>query len=115
MLQACEPTLPSGPKPLAPSKGCPHPALTNLTLDLYTPIGASGLGPRPAFVAIHSGGYAVNNEMGDKNEMDTACRYFASRGFVAITMVYRLTNKQTGVSDTPSVSCGAASRLRLTS
>lgn len=89
-------------------------------MDLYTPIGAESLGPRPGFVATHSGvcalrrtntpaelthffqGYAVNNETGDRGEMDTACRHFASRGFVAITMVYRLTNEQTGGGLTPA-------------
>ena len=53
-----------------------------------------------ALCMSHHGRYAVNNEMGIRNQMDIACRHFASRGFVAITMVYRLTNKQTGVSRT---------------
>ena len=80
------------------SKGCPRPQLYNLTLDLYTPIGAESLGPRPALVAIHSGGYSVNGERGfaPSYEMTRACRYFAARGYVAITMVYRLNNHQTG-------------------
>lgn len=51
---------------------------------------------RPAFVAIHSGGYAANNENGDKDEMQIACEHFAARGYVAITMNYRLTNAATG-------------------
>ena len=55
--------------------GCEKPARFNLTLDLYTPIGAASLGPRPAFIAIHSGGYAVNNERGfaPTYEMTAAC------------------------------------------
>ena len=53
---------------------------------------------RPVLVAIHSGGYAVNGERGfaPSYEMTAACKHFAARGFVAITMIYRLANKQTG-------------------
>jgi len=105
---SCQQPIPDQ-KPLSPMPGCPHPAVVNLTLDLYTPVGAEALGPRPGFVATHSGGYAVNNEVGFKGEMDIACRHFASRGFVAITMVYRLTNKQTGGGLSPANwSIGAA-------
>ena len=35
-------------------------------------------------------------------EMTAACRYFAARGFVAITMVYRLDNRQTGGALAPA-------------
>lgn len=95
--ESCQNPEPGGaPMPAAP--GCPKPALYNLTLDLYTPIGAESLGRRPAFVAIHSGGYAKNGEsgFGRSYEMAAACRYFASRGWVAITMIYRMDNGQTG-------------------
>lgn len=101
--QKCSPNDGSCQKPesgntIDPLPGCNKPAVFNLTLDMYTPITPPGTGPRPAFVAIHSGGYAVNNESGfaPTFEMEAACKYFAARGFVAITMVYRLTNAQTG-------------------
>eukprot|EP01051_Picozoa_sp_SAG22_P009591 SAG22_NODE_808_length_7080_cov_4.802034_5_plen_388_part_00 len=95
--ESCQNPEPGG-APMPPAPGCPKPAVYNLTLDLYTPVGAEELGPRPAFVAIHSGGYAVNGEsgFGKSYEMAAACRYFASRGWVAITMIYRMDNEQTG-------------------
>jgi hypothetical protein len=49
--------------------------------------------------------------MGDKGEMHVACRHFASRGFVAITMVYRLTNGQTGGALAPANWSGIPSPL----
>lgn len=82
---------------IPPTPACPRPTIVNLTLDLYTPEGGlAAAGPRPAFVAIHSGGYSQNGKDGYKNEMATACRHFAARGYVAITMDYRLTNTVTG-------------------
>lgn len=61
--ESCQKPEPAAtPLPAAP--GCPHPVLVNLTLDLYTPVGTEALGLRPAFVAIHSGGYATNGERG---------------------------------------------------
>ena len=100
--EACLNPLPGSVGP--PSAGCPHPQVVNLTLDLYTPQGAGSLGKRPALVAIHSGGYAVNGERGfaPSYEMTAACKHFAARGYVAITMVYRLTNAQTGGALAPA-------------
>jgi acetyl esterase/lipase len=94
--EACQNPEPGAAGPAAP--GCPKPQVVNLTLDLYTPIGAEALGPRPALVAIHSGGYVVNGERGfaPSYEMTAACKYFAARGWVAITMIYRMDNGQTG-------------------
>jgi hypothetical protein len=106
----------TGDPPIPPSASCPHPRLFNLTLDIYTPVGAEALGPRPAFVAIHEGGYSQGTEQGcllsglpkdpsrdpegpyggREGEMTAACRHFAARGWVAITMTYRLHNPQTG-------------------
>jgi acetyl esterase/lipase len=94
--ETCQNPEPGSAGPAVP--GCPEPQKYNLTLDLYTPVGAEKLGPRPAFVAIHSGGYSHNGEAGfaPSYEMDAACKHFASRGWVAITMVYRQFNAQTG-------------------
>ena len=97
--------------PAAYPRGCPNgtackkPSDVSLTLDLYTPLSVpANLGPRPAFVAIHSGGYAVNGEDGfaPSYEMRAACQHFAARGYVAITMVYRMTNGQTGGALAPA-------------
>ena len=95
----CQEAEPVGAMPpIAPTPGCKAPRVFNLTLDLYTPIGAEALGPRPAFIATHSGGYATNSERGfaPTFEMTAACKYFAARGYIALTMVYRLDNGQTG-------------------
>jgi hypothetical protein len=76
---------------LAAAPGCPHPQKFNLTLDLYTPLNVpASLGKRPAFIAHHSGGYKVNSERGfaPSYEMTAACKHFAARGYVALTMVY---------------------------
>ena len=84
--------------------GCPKPQKYDLKLDLYTPLNAESLGPRPALVAIHSGGYAGNGERGfaPSYEMTAACKYFAARGWVAITMIYRMDNSQTGKGLAPA-------------
>jgi dienelactone hydrolase len=57
-----------------------------------------------AQVAIHSGGYSQNGEDGfaPSYEMRAACQHFAARGFVAITMVYRMSNRQTGGALAPA-------------
>ena len=57
-----------------------------------------------AQVAIHSGGYAKNGEDGfaPSYEMRAACQHFAARGWVAITMVYRMSNRQTGGALAPA-------------
>lgn len=63
---------------------CSSTHIVDLTLDLYKPYNADG--PRPGVVAIHSGGYTG----GDKKENAKACTIWASRGFVCITINYRL-------------------------
>lgn len=119
----CQQAEPVGTAPITPSKGCASPRLFNLTLDLYAPVGVpASFGPRPAFVAIHEGGYASGTEQGcllsglpvdparsasgpyggHEGEMTAACRHFAARGFVCITMTYRLTNSQTGGALAPA-------------
>lgn len=89
---------PNGPARMSPTPNCPKPSRFDLKLDIYTPVGAISLGPRPVFIATHSGGYGHGTPLGfgPTWEMKAACRYFASRGYVALTMDYRLTNQQTG-------------------
>eukprot|EP00041_Stephanoeca_diplocostata_P015553 m.297279 g.297279 ORF g.297279 m.297279 type:complete len:357 (-) comp20077_c0_seq7:2508-3578(-) len=101
--------------PIPPTPSCPQPTVVNLTLDVYLPDDGpqnSTGNHRPAFVAIHSGGYASNNESGYKNEMRIACEHFASRGFVAITMNYRLTNAASGSGLAPANWSGIPSPLK---
>ncbi len=77
--ESCQNPEPGSAGPAA--VGCPKPQRYNLTLDLYTPVGADALGPRPALVAIHSGGYAGNGERGfaPSYEMTAACKYLPLR------------------------------------
>ena len=131
----CQQPEPVGTVPIPPSTGCPSPRLFNLTLDLYTPVGVPpSLGLRPAFVATHEGGYASGTEQGcllselpvdparsasgpyggHEGEMTAACRHFAARGFVCITMTYRLTNSQTGGALAPANWSGIPSPLNKT-
>ncbi|MGB0953797.1 MAG: alpha/beta hydrolase [Planctomycetota bacterium] len=57
----------------------------DLTLDIYQPIGDVAL-QRPVVFWVHGGGFTD----GDKDEMEYFCRYYASRGYVAIAPNYRL-------------------------
>ena len=57
----------------------------NLQLDVYQPIADTEL-HRPVVFWVHGGGFTD----GDKSEMEYFCRYYASRGYVAIAPNYRL-------------------------
>ena len=56
----------------------------NVRLDLARPKGLSA--PAPAIVVIHGGGWA----MGSRRQHDPLIRALAERGFVAVTVDYRL-------------------------
>ena len=60
-----------------------------LTLDLYRPVGDRAR-RRPAFVWAHGGGFSS----GDSSDvqMSEAARAFAARGYVAVSINYRLLN-----------------------
>ena len=60
---------------------------TTLRLDLAMP--SKGIGPFPAVVCIHSGGWIV----GDRKEMDATLDVLARHGYVAIAPDYRLAPK----------------------
>lgn len=94
---------------------CPKPSLFDLKLNVYTPIDVpSSLGPRPAFILVHSGGYSHGTPLGFAPtwEMEAACKHFAARGFVTMTMDYRLTNGQTGGGLAPANWSSSTSPLR---
>ena len=65
-----------------------HPALTRrgLFLDLYQPESTDFSWKRPAVILIHGGGFLF----GDKSEMTNLCREFAARGYVCLSINYRL-------------------------
>lgn len=64
-----------------------EPAGEALKLDMARP--AKGDGPFPAVVCIHGGGFTG----GRREDYDELCRKFARRGYVAVTIDYRLAPK----------------------
>lgn len=59
-----------------------------LTMDVYTPVGDEGNPPRPLFLMIHGGAF-FNGDKRDEEYVEW-CRYFASLGYVAASINYRL-------------------------
>lgn len=69
--------------------GAPAPGSKNLLLDLYRPVGAEAAGERsPALVIIHGGGFTGGSRT--QAELVTIARALAARGFVAVSIDYRL-------------------------
>lgn len=64
----------------------PDPAPMDLLLDLYTPVDAEGR--RPAAVVIHGGGFVSGSRQ--NAQLVELAQHFASRGFVSISIDYRL-------------------------
>jgi acetyl esterase/lipase len=60
-----------------------NPENQHLQLDLAQP---AGDGPFPAVVCIHGGGFRA----GKRESWDKMCQQLASRGYVAVTITYRL-------------------------
>ena len=61
-----------------------NPADQHLKLDLAMP--KTGAGPFPAIVCIHGGGFRA----GTREGYDNLCLTLAARGYVAVTVTYRL-------------------------
>jgi acetyl esterase/lipase len=59
-----------------------------LSVDVYPPTDQSAVA-RPAIIMIHGGGWSGGNP----SLLAPHCRYFASRGIVAVNIEYRLVNK----------------------
>ncbi len=58
-----------------------------LSLDIYRPVLDAGCPPAPIAIWVHGGGWAV----GDKaNQMEHKAPWFTSRGFVLVSVNYRL-------------------------
>jgi dienelactone hydrolase len=64
----------------------PGSAKRALFLDLYQPDTPDQSWKRPAMIAIHGGGFLF----GDKGEMTNLCRELAARGYVCVSINYRL-------------------------
>ncbi|MCB0766425.1 MAG: carboxylesterase family protein [Flavobacteriales bacterium] len=57
----------------------------SLRMNIYKPIG-DDVQARPVLVAIHGGAFTG----GHRNDMNTMCSWYAERGYVAVTVSYRL-------------------------
>lgn len=57
----------------------------DLFMDIYEPVGDTAA-MRPAVILAFGGSFIG----GDRDDLDALCRYYASRGFVAATIDYRL-------------------------
>lgn len=64
----------------------PSLAKRALFLDIYEPDTTETSWKRPITIAIHGGGFLF----GDKSEMTSLCREFASRGYLCASINYRL-------------------------
>ena len=75
-----------------------------LRLDLYQPTGDT-VSRRPAVVYVHGGGFS----QGDKGAGADFARYFAQRGYVAVSINYRLLAPDgCGGQDPPPPACASA-------
>jgi acetyl esterase/lipase len=84
-----------------------HGELETLELDMFRPAGEDG--PRPAIVFIHSGAFTG----GYRQEQDSMARSFAERGYVTVTITYRLREGAWIWFNSPSdVALGAARDAR---
>ena len=68
----------------------PAPGDKPLILDLYEPIGLDPSVRRPAFVAVHGGGWVQGDKRTPNANMANLARELASRGYVAVSINYRL-------------------------
>ncbi|HVH87916.1 MAG TPA: alpha/beta hydrolase [Terriglobales bacterium] len=64
----------------------PNPAKRALFADIYQPDTPDLSWKRPVMIAIHGGGFLF----GDKSEMTSLCRELAARGYVCLSINYRL-------------------------
>ena len=77
----------------------------NLTLDAYLPATPPVPGQlRPALVLVHGGSYKGGDSTFEQGV--AACRAFASAGFVAFSINYRMINDNGKVPDEWPVNCG---------
>lgn len=80
-----------------------------LRMDVYAPICDSPLtaSRRPLLVAVHGGAFIA----GDKSDVANICRRFAERGYVAVSVGYRLgmiNDEKTWTCNFPNYTCVAA-------
>ena len=77
----------------------------SLLLDLYAPP-STGVA-RPLIIVVHGGGFAN----GDRSQGASAARDYARRGFVAVSLGYRLNPTLPGFSDPPAYIAAATNAI----
>jgi len=83
-----------------------------LTLDLYTPPESDNRTARPAFVLVHGGSFETGNSQSD-DEPEFAMR-LASRGYVVVSINYRLTGTFYGLeSEQPELDAAEDARAAI--
>ena len=66
--------------------GAPKPV--TLEMDIYTPVGDDSASTRPLLLMMHGGSFFVGHK--DEPGQKGWCEYFASLGYVAVSIDYRL-------------------------
>jgi acetyl esterase/lipase len=83
-----------------------HGNLVDLQMDMFRPVGATG--PLPAVVFIHSGAFTG----GFRSEQDQMAQEFAQRGYVTVTISYRIRPGEWIWFNTPDLAKAAAKDAR---
>lgn len=90
--------------------GTPSAGTRPLTLELYAPVGVAPGARLPAIVFSHGGAYHRGDKRRDEFEQDGAhntpvhayCERYAARGYVCVSVGYRLTQELPGPADRPT-------------
>ena len=91
---------------IAYGKGTVENGEMDLLLDLYKPQGANVPRLKPAFIGVHGGGFVMGDKRGPPTNMAELAKDMATRGYVAVSINYRL------VKDKPVESGAELERAR---
>lgn len=81
------PLLPPAPRSVAVQLDIPYGSDERQRLDLYAPVGASGL---PVLIYVPGGGFVGGDKRSEDGFYANIGYHFANRGFLVLTMNYRL-------------------------
>ena len=90
------------------STGNPTNGSIDLSLDLFEPTGVDLPAKSPALVMIHGGGFTGGSK--DDAELNLACQKFAQRGYVVVSIQYRLAGDDPTLEPGPTLGLGATER-----
>ena len=72
------------------AKGATKNGEIDLKLDLYRPMGKKAPALKPGLLIMHGGWFMVGDKLADIGDMATLARNMAARGYVTISINYRL-------------------------